>query len=181
MAEEEKPTTEPKKSKAALFIIIGVVVVVLLLAGVAGWLVFGGSDESEHGGDDAGGIPVHNLKENQQELAQNEVYRNPVAIVKLEKSLVINLKSADMSARGGYVKLSVSLIPSDKSLAKEIESKQDAISQIIIDETSKFTAADLQGQQGKTDLAKQIRNSLNGIFIDGRIQAVVFPDFLIQP
>ncbi|STQ86081.1 hypothetical protein LS73_005945 [Helicobacter muridarum] len=183
MAEEEKPAAEPKKSKATLFIIIGAVVFILLIGGVAGWLIFGGGDEDDHGGHgDSKSMPIHNLTEDQQALAQNEAYRNPSAIIPLEKELIVNLKSPDQtSTRGGFVKLNVSFIPSDKSMAKEIGDKQAVISQVIMDEVSKFTAADLQGQQGRITLANQIRSSLNGILVDGRIEAVVFPDFLIQP
>ncbi|GAB0172127.1 flagellar basal body-associated FliL family protein [Helicobacter trogontum] len=181
---EEQSATEEKKGKGLIFIIVGVVVAVLILIGVVVFLFMGGDEESDHGG---GNIPpppqVANLSPEQQALLQNEAYRNPVAIMPLEKEFVINLKSPDPEnmRSAGFAKFKATLLLADKNAVKEVDVKLDIVRNIIADSTSAYLATELQGSQGRQKLANAIVASLNSVLTDGKVTAVVFPDFILQP
>ena len=184
MAEEEKPAAEEKKGKGLIFIIIGVVVAVLILVGVVVFLFMGGDEEGDHGGGNAAPPPqIANLTPEQQALLQNEAYKNPVAIMPLEKDFIINLKSPDPeNMRGaGFAKFRVTLLLADKNAVKEVDAKLDIVRGVIADATSAYLATELQGSQGRQKLAGAIVASLNSVLTDGKVAAVVFPDFIIQP
>lgn len=185
MAEEEakQANTEEKKGKGLLFVIIGVVVAVLILVGVVVFLFMGGEEEG-HGDASTSSTPqVANMTPEQQALLQNEAYRNPVAIQPLEKDFIVNLKSPnpDNLREGGFAKFKVTLLLSDKNTVKEIDAKLDIVRNVITDVTSGYSGAELQSRQGKAKLANGIVASLNSVLTDGKIAAVVFPDFILQP
>ena len=189
MAEEEKKegAAEEKKGKGLLFIIIGVVVAVLVLIGVVVFMFMGGDDEEGdgHGGGHAPAptAAVANLSPEQQALLQNEAFKNPVAIQPLEKEFVINLKSPnpDNLREGGYVKFSITLLLGDKNTVKEVDAKLDIVRNVITDAASAYTSAELQSAQGRQKLAASIVSSLNSVMTDGKVAAVVFPNFILQP
>ena len=183
MAEEEKPATEEKKGKGLIFIIIGVVVAVLILAGVIVFLFMGGDGDNEHSGGNAPQpTQIANLSPEQQALLQNEAYKNPVAIMPIEKELVANLKSQDQeNMRGGYAKFRVTLLLSDKNVVKEVDAKSDIVRDIITNSVSSYLAGELQSAQGRQKLANSIVTSINSVLTDGKVAAVVFPEFTIQP
>ena len=184
MAEEEKPAAEKKKGKGLIFIIIGVVVAVLILVGVVVFLFMGGDEEGDHGGGNAAPPPqIANLTPEQQALLQNEAYKNPVAIMPLEKDFIINLKSPDPENMrvAGFAKFRATLLLADKNAVKEVDAKLDIVRGVIADATSAYLATELQGSQGRQKLANAIVVSLNSVLTDGKVAAVVFPDFIIQP
>lgn len=183
MAEEEKPAAEEKKGKGLIFIIIGVVVAVLILVGVVVFLFMGGDEEGDHGGGNAAPPQIANLTPEQQALLQNEAYKNPVAIMPLEKDFIINLKSPDPENMrvAGFAKFRATLLLADKNAVKEVDAKLDIVRGVIADATSAYLATELQGSQGRQKLANAIVVSLNSVLTDGKVAAVVFPDFIIQP
>lgn len=184
MAEEEKQATEEKKGKGLIFIIIGVVVAVLILVGVVVFLFMGGDEEESHGGGHAAPPPqVANLTPEQQALLQNEAYKNPTAIMPLEKEFIVNLKAPDPeNMRGaGFAKFRATLLLSDKNTVKEIDAKLDIVRNVIADATSGYLATELQSSQGRQKLSNAIVASLNSVLTDGKVAAVVFPDFVLQP
>ncbi len=184
MAEEEKPATEEKKGKGLIFIIIGVVAAVLILIGVVVFLFMGGDEEGEHSSGNAAPMPqIANLTPEQQALLQNEAYKNPVAIMPLEKEFIVNLKSPDPeNLRGaGFAKFRATLLLGDKNTLKEVDAKLDIVRGVIGDATAAYLATELQGAQGRQKLANTIVTSLNSILTDGKVAAVVFPDFVLQP
>lgn len=181
---EEQPAAEEKKGKGLIFIVIGVVVAVLILVGVIVFLFMGGDEEGEHGGGSTPTPPqVANLSPEQQALLQNEAYRNPVAIMPLEKEFIINLKSPDPEnmRSAGFAKFRATLLLADKNTVKEIDVKLDIVRSVIADNVGTYLATELQGSQGRQKLANAITASLNSVLTDGRVTAVVFPDFIIQP
>ncbi len=182
MAEEEAKPAEEKKGKGLIFIIIGVVVAVLILIGVVVFLFMGGEDSQEPKSSTP--TPqIANLTPEQQALLQNEAYKNPVAIMPLEKEFIVNLKSQDPEnlSRAGFAKFSVTFLLADKNTVKEIEAKIDVVRNVITDATSAFMATELQSSQGRRKLVSSIVASLNSILTDGKIASVVFPNFIIQP
>lgn len=185
MAEEEKPAVEEKKGKGLLFVIIGVVIAVLILVGVVVFLFMGGEEDGDHhgGGEQTATVQVANLTPEQQALLQNEAYKNPRAIQPLEKEFVINLKSPnpDDMREGGYAKFKATLLLDDKHTVKEVEAKLDIVRNVITDVTSGFSASELQTSQGRHKLANNVATSLNAVLTDGKVSAVVFPDFMLQP
>ncbi len=183
MAEEEAKPAEEKKGKGLIFIIIGVVVAVLILVGVVVFLFMGGEEEGHGGGGNAPSPQVANLTPEQQALLQNEAYKNPAAIMPLEKEFIVNLKSQDPeSLRGaGFAKFKITFILADKNTLKEIDAKLDIVRTVITDVASGFMGTELQSSQGRRKLAGAIVASINSILTDGKIAAVVFPDFMIQP
>lgn len=183
MAEEEKQATEEKKGKGLIFIIIGVVVAVLILVGVVVFLFMGGDDEGSGGGHSTPPPQVANLTPEQQALLQNEAYKNPAAIMPLEKEFIVNLKSPDPEnmRAAGYAKFRITLLLSDKNTVKEVDAKSDIIRSVISDATSAYLATELQSSQGRQKLNASIVAAINSVLTDGKVAAVVFPDFVLQP
>ena len=141
-------------------------------------------EKGDHGGGNAAPPPqIANLSPEQQALLQNEAYKNPAAIMPLEKDFIINLKSPDPeNMRGaGFAKFRVTLLLADKNAVKEVDAKLDIVRGVIADATSAYLATELQGSQGRQKLAGAIVASLNSVLTDGKVAAVVFPDFIIQP
>ncbi|RDU63589.1 hypothetical protein CQA53_08450 [Helicobacter didelphidarum] len=140
-------------------------------------------ENSDGGGSNAPSVQVANLSPEQQALLQNEAYKNPAAIQPIEKDFVINLKSPnpDNMREGGFVKFKATLLLGDKNTVKEIDAKVDVVRSVITDATSAFTGVELQSAQGRQKLANSIVSSLNSVLTDGKVAAIVFPDFVLQP
>ena len=119
------------------------------------------------------------LLNEQQALLQNEAYKNPIVVTPLEKELIANLKSPDQeNMRGGYVKFRVTLLLSDKNVVKEVDAKSDIVRDIITNSASAYLAGELQSAQGRQKVANSIVTNINSMLTDGKVAAVVFPDFI---
>lgn len=117
------------------------------------------------------------------ENAYYAVYRNAEYLYPIEKEFIVMLKptNPDDLRSAGYIKVSVTIIMSDKSAAKELDAKTDIIRSVVIDTISGFVKTDLSGQSGKTKLAMSLTASINAILSDSSIAGITFPDLVIQP
>lgn len=181
MSDEEKKE-EGGKKKGMLFIVIGIVLALFVLIAVVVFIFMGDSGHKD-GANSREAIPQINLTPEAQALMQNEALRNPIAIYPFEQNFITTLKSSnpeDMS-RAGYAKYSVSLILNDKNLVKELNLKSDIIRSVINDSTSGFTSSDLQSSQGRLRLSNNMMTNINSILNDGKVVAIVYGEFVIQP
>lgn len=182
MTEESKQEEAKKGNKGVIFIVIGVVVLLFVLVGVVLFVFLSsGSDDSAKAPQSA---PVNqNITPEMQALMQNDSLRNPAAIYPMEGSITVNLKSPnpDDVTRGGYLLFDVTLILGDKNLAQEMTVKKDIIRSVIVSTVVGYTSENLQSAQGVQKLKIDIANNINSILQDGRVTAVVFPNFTLQP
>lgn len=183
MAEEAKQEETKKGGKGIIFIIIGVVVLVIILVNVVLFVFLGGSQEEKKTTQQGVVTTQTHVTPEMQALMQNDSLRNPAAIYPIEGSITVNLKSPnpDDVTRGGYLLFDVTLILGDKNLAQELTVKKDIVRSIIISTVISYTSENLQSSQGVQKLKVDIVNNINSILQDGRVSAVVFPNFTLQP
>jgi len=192
-ASAEQPA--PKKNSKKLFIIIGVVVFLLVGGGAAGFMIWkkkadeAAAAAAEEGGDDAHAAPkAHKPAQRDHKL--------PPAYMPLEP-FVVNLADRDADR---YAQIGVTLEIDDAKFAEEMKPYMPAIRNAVLMILSHKTAAELQGREGKEQLAAEIAREVVrplGINIDDEgaedgkkkrkkapvynpVQQVHFSSFIVQ-
>lgn len=148
-----------------MLIIIGLVLLFLTGGGVFAYLKFSAPKNSS----------------NQQTKAQKsanhkQVNDLPGPIFNLE-TFIVNL--LDDSGRR-YLKTSIKLELSKKSVEEEITKKMPLIQDAVIALLSNKSYEDIADISGKLRLRAQIIKRLNSILTVGKIQKIYFTDFVIQ-
>ncbi|MFM2340707.1 MAG: hypothetical protein RLZZ592_360 [Pseudomonadota bacterium] len=193
-ASAEQPA--PKKNSKKLFIIIGVVVFLLVGGGAAGFMIWKKKAEEaaaaaaeEGGGDDA-----HEVAKSHKPAKRDP--KLPPAYMPLEP-FVVNLADRDADR---YAQIGVTLEIDDPKFAEEMKPYMPAIRNAVLMILSHKTAAELQGREGKEQLAAEIAREVVrplGINIDDEaaedgkkkrkkapvynpVQQVHFSSFIVQ-
>lgn len=167
MAEQEKQdqagktAEEPKKkSRKWVFVVAGVLVVAA--AGTGGYVMMRGGDPAGAEGEPATAEP-----------------EDPAGIVGLDTFLV-NLDDAEQDR---YMKLTLRLAVTPVSAAEEVSGddlKMARVRDRILTILSAKTHAEMTTPLGKEGLRREIQARLGPLFEGGRVQDVLFSEFVVQ-
>lgn len=192
-ASAEQPA--PKKNSKKLFIIIGVVVVLLLGGGGAGFMIWKkkAAEAAEAAAAEEGGEEAHAAAKPKPAKRDPKL---PPAYMPLDP-FVVNLADRDADR---YAQIGVTLEIDDPKFAEEMKPYMPAIRNAVLMILSHKTAAELQGREGKEQLAAEIAREVvrpMGINIDDEseeddkkkrkrapvynpVQQVHFSSFIVQ-
>ena len=81
---------------------------------------------------------------------------------------------------GSFIKIAFK-IQTDSEKAKEEAEKRDfQIKSIIIEELSEMTEEQFKGKQGKLLLEKKLRERINGLMQEGKVEKIYITSFILQ-
>ncbi|MEW5771742.1 MAG: flagellar basal body-associated FliL family protein [Pseudomonadota bacterium] len=177
MSKEEAPAEgEAPKKKGKLLIIIGIVVGVVVLAagGIAAWLLTSAPDKSkkdkgdeEAAADEEGG---HGDGQDGEE--------HPPVYEKLEQ-FTVNL--ADQET---YLQTEIQLLVADPAVQEKLKQRMPEVRDALIRLLSSKTPEELSQPDGKTKLADEVQEELNGLLgakkASKGVKKVLFGAFIIQ-
>lgn len=83
-------------------------------------------------------------------------------------------------AGGNYVKMSFKIQTDSKDAAAELTKREFQVRNIMIEELSNTTAKELEGKAGKVKLENVLRDKINVIMQNGKIEKVYITESLIQ-
>ncbi len=83
-------------------------------------------------------------------------------------------------AGGNFVKMSFKIQTDSKDAAAELTKREFQVRNIMIEELSNTTAKDLEGKVGKVKLENVLRDKINEIMQNGKIEKVYITESLIQ-
>ncbi|WP_018660069.1 flagellar basal body-associated protein FliL [Heyndrickxia acidiproducens] len=78
------------------------------------------------------------------------------------------------------VQIAIKIEGSDKKAKEELTKRDFQIKDMMIDELSNMTMADLQGDEGKTKFKTDLKERLNKIMQDGTVVNVYITSYVIQ-
>jgi flagellar FliL protein len=147
-----------KKGRPLLLIIIIVILLVVILALGALFFIFDGFPFS--GGDDV----------------QEEVVEQPRYLYSLQE-FQVNL--ADPGTRR-FLRTTLDLAYDEKSLTKELESRESEIRSLIISVLRSKYVVDLDEPGGMKGLEQDLLHVLNSALVEGEIKAIYYREFIFQ-
>ena len=92
--------------------------------------------------------------------------------------LIVNLPSHRKRLR--FLAITTHLVPFKENEIKEIKKKETLIKNVIIEQTSKFQANELNTISGKVILEDRLRKALNALFSKETIKDIYFSLFTVQ-
>ena len=147
--------TAPKKGSKKLFIIIGVVAVLLLGGGGAGFVIWkkkAAEAEAAAAAEDGGEDGHAKADARPHKPAKRDAHAAPPAYLPLEP-FVVNLADRDADR---YAQIGITLEVEDAKFAEEMKAYMPAIRNAVLMILSHKTAAEMQGRDGKEQLAAEI-------------------------
>ncbi len=105
-----------------------------------------------------------------QEPTIDEVLESSVDI----PQITTNLASND------FVRISFKIQTDSKNAKKELEKRDFQVKDIIIQELSEMKAEDIQGKEGQNKLKEELKEELNEIMQEGKIEQVYITENLLQ-
>jgi flagellar protein FliL len=168
----------PKKGKGKLLLIVGGVVAALLLGGAAAYFVFGNKPQAEEvakgGKAGAKGEAKAAEKADPHGAAKKLVYA-PM------DTFTVNLHDAD---REHFLQTTINLEVVDASTAEIIKQQMPAIRNRVLLLLSSKGVEELTTREGKeklaTEIAVEVRKSLDGAGETKGLEQVLFSHFVIQ-
>lgn len=79
-----------------------------------------------------------------------------------------------------YVKMSFKIQTNSKDAAAELTKRDFQVRNIVIEELSDVTEKDLQGKVGKVKLEKTLKDKINEVMRDGKVEQVYITESLLQ-
>lgn len=79
-----------------------------------------------------------------------------------------------------YVKMSFKIQTNSKDAAAELTKRDFQVRNIVIEELSDITEKDLQGKVGKVKLEKTLKDKINEVMRDGKVEQVYITESLLQ-
>jgi flagellar FliL protein len=167
----------PKKSKKKLFILIGAVLLVLAIVGAGVVFLLMSKQKAEHEGDED---VVQEAKKPKKKADAGA----PPVFVNLDP-FTVNLVPEQGDQ---YMQVALTLELEDAHADVQIKNQMPRIRNNLTMLLSSKKASELQGREGKEQLAKEIRAEINAI-VDpeskgkpdaGPVLAVLFTSFIIQ-
>jgi len=83
-------------------------------------------------------------------------------------------------ADGSFIKISFKIQMDSKDGKAEAEKRDFQIKDIIIEQLSMMKPADFNGEQGKTNLKNRLKEKINQIMQDGKVEQVYITYFILQ-
>ncbi len=177
MAEEEKETQEPKKKGGLVKIIIIVVAVLVLAIGgfLAYTILFSGSKDNatEEVVPQADPVVAATAAPVQSSVASE------AGIMYDLSTFIVNL-SDPSGTKYLRVAITAEIPPKNEKLQLEIDQKLPKIKDAIITVLSSKTFEEINNQEGKKSLKREIARRINALLAQGRLMDVYITDFIIQ-
>ncbi|HDD35656.1 MAG TPA: flagellar basal body protein FliL [Candidatus Desulfofervidus auxilii] len=168
MAEEAPKAEEQKKEKkdiVKLLMIITQLITLLLVVGMFVYFKFFFT------------IPtVHTKNVLEEANVVKEATKPKQAVVKLEP-FVVNL--LDEGGRR-FLKVTIDLVVESEEVSKEVQERLPEIRDLIIMCLSDKSFNEISDQTGKMRLRKELRLKLNNLLKKGRVNKVLFTEFVVQ-
>lgn len=79
-----------------------------------------------------------------------------------------------------YVKMSFKIQTNSKDSAAELTKRDFQVRNIVIEELSDITEKELQGKVGKVKLEKTLKDKINEVMRDGKVEQVYITESLLQ-
>ncbi|MGG2972610.1 flagellar basal body-associated protein FliL [Geobacillus stearothermophilus] len=117
-------------------------------------------------------VAVMNLtgKEKQEAPSADELADSSIDIPEMTTNL----------ADGRYIKISFK-IQTDSDKGKEEAEKRDfQIKDVIIEQLSEMKAADFKGKEGMAALKEQLKQQINALMQEGKVENVYITSFILQ-
>ncbi|MED3664449.1 flagellar basal body-associated protein FliL [Geobacillus stearothermophilus] len=117
-------------------------------------------------------VAVMNLtgKEKQEAPSADELAERSIDIPEMTTNL----------ADGRYIKISFK-IETDSDQGKEEAEKRDfQMKDVIIEQLSKMKAADFKGKEGMAALKEQLKQQINALMQEGKVENVYITSFILQ-
>ncbi|WP_066327242.1 flagellar basal body-associated protein FliL [Anoxybacteroides amylolyticum] len=83
-------------------------------------------------------------------------------------------------ADGSFIKISFKIQMNSEDGKAEAEKRDFQIKDIIIEQLSMMKPADFNGEQGKTSLKNRLKEKINQIMQDGKVEQVYITSFILQ-
>jgi len=83
-------------------------------------------------------------------------------------------------ADGRYVKISFKIQTNSKEGKEEAEKRDFQIKNIIIEELSEMKAENFKGKEGMTSFEERLKQQINQIMQDGKVEQVYITSFVLQ-
>ncbi|AEH48579.1 flagellar basal body-associated protein FliL [Parageobacillus thermoglucosidasius] len=83
-------------------------------------------------------------------------------------------------ADGRYVKISFKIQTNSKKGKEEAEKRDFQIKNIIIEELSEMKAENFKGKEGMTSFEERLKQQINQIMQDGKVEQVYITSFVLQ-
>ncbi|GCD83343.1 flagellar protein FliL [Parageobacillus thermoglucosidasius] len=83
-------------------------------------------------------------------------------------------------ADGRYVKISFKIQTNSKNGKEEAEKRDFQIKNIIIEELSEMKAENFKGKEGMTSFEERLKQQINQIMQDGKVEQVYITSFVLQ-
>jgi len=83
-------------------------------------------------------------------------------------------------ADGSFIKISFKIQMDSEDAKAEAEKRDFQIKDIIIEQLSLMKPADFNGEQGKTNLKNRLKEKINQIMQDGKVEHVYITSFILQ-
>ena len=125
-------------------------------------------------------IYVHPLPDNELEKAELKRDSREEVVTKSFKveKLIVNLPSRKTRLR--FLAITTHLVPFKESEIKIIKGKEIQIKNVIIEQTSKLMANELNTISGKVILEGRLKKALNALFSKETIKDIHFSRFTVQ-
>ncbi|ANB56749.1 flagellar basal body-associated FliL family protein [Anoxybacillus sp. B7M1] len=83
-------------------------------------------------------------------------------------------------ADGSFIKISFKIQMNNEDAKAEAEKRDFQMKDIIIEQLSQMKPADFNGEQGKTHLKARLKEKINQIMQDGKVEQVYITSFILQ-
>ncbi|WP_246363795.1 flagellar basal body-associated protein FliL [Anoxybacteroides tepidamans] len=83
-------------------------------------------------------------------------------------------------ADGSFIKISFKIQMDSEDAKSEAEKRDFQIKDIIIEQLSQMKPADFNGEQGKMNLKTRLKEKINQIMQDGKVEQVYITSFILQ-
>jgi flagellar protein FliL len=112
-------------------------------------------------------------------LTEKQDQRAPSADEIVASSIDISEITTNL-ADGSYVKVSFKIQTNSKEGKEEAEKRDFQIKNIIIEELSEMKAENFKGKKGLTALEERLKQQINQIMQEGRVEQVYITSFILQ-
>lgn len=109
-------------------------------------------------------------KEEPKEPTAEEIVASSVDVPEITTNL----------ADGSFIKISFKIQMDSEDAKAEAEKRDFQIKDIIIEQLSMMKPADFNGEQGKTNLKTRLKEKINHIMQDGKVEQVYITSFILQ-
>ncbi|KXH79988.1 flagellar basal body-associated protein FliL [Sporosarcina sp. HYO08] len=110
---------------------------------------------------------------------KKEPSANPTIDEILEASVDVEEITTNLAGKQ-FIRISLKIQTNSKQAAKELSKRDFQVKNMIIQELSEMTSADLEGKSGKQKFEEAVRAQINALMQSGEVQKVYIVSSMIQ-